>query len=51
MALRLGQRFGNAAAFRRNLLRNDDRRTRERAMAEELAAIPTLAPLPTHDAA
>lgn len=51
MALRLGKLFGNAAEFWLNLQRAYDLRTMEQAMAEELAAIPTLSLLPTHDAA
>ena len=51
MALRLGKLFGNAAEFWLNLQRDYDLRTVGQAMAEELAAIPTLAPVPTHDAA
>ncbi|GJD33901.1 helix-turn-helix transcriptional regulator [Methylobacterium aerolatum] len=51
MALRLGKLFGNAAEFWLNLQRAHDLRRMEQAMAEELAAIPTLSPGPAHDAA
>jgi plasmid maintenance system antidote protein VapI len=44
-------RVGNAVEFWLNLQRDYDLRTMEEAMAEQLAAIPTLAPVPTHDAA
>lgn len=51
MALRLGKLFGNSAEFWLNLQRNYDLRILEKAMADELAAIPTLVPVPSHDAA
>ena len=43
MALRLGKLFGNSAAFWLNLQQEYDLRTLEVKMADELAAIPTLA--------